>query len=79
MSDVSSQKSVGDDSNQLFTSSEANDEKKGEDSWTDVSLNDDSDTTTKAAKETEKGPFCFPVVSYSCFQSQISDMLSLFG
>lgn len=55
MSDVSSQKSVGDDSNQIFTGSEANDEKKGEDSWTDVSLNDDSDTITKAAKVDEKG------------------------
>ncbi|ODN02477.1 Neurobeachin [Orchesella cincta] len=54
MSDVSSQKSVGEDSNQLFTSSEANDERKGEDSWTDVSLNDDSDTITKAAKIDEK-------------------------
>lgn len=55
MSDVSSQKSVGEDSNQLFTSSEANDEKKGEDSWTDVSLNDDSDSVTKTAKVDEKG------------------------
>lgn len=59
MSDVSSQKSVGDDSNQIFTGSEANDEKKGEDSWTDVSLNDDSDTITKAAKVDEKGKGLF--------------------
>lgn len=59
MSDVSSQKSVGEDSNQIFTGSEANDEKKGEDSWTDVSLNDDSDTIAKSAKVDDKGRSTF--------------------
>ena len=40
MSDVSFQKSGGQDS---ATTYEGQEEKKGEDSWTDVSLNDDSD------------------------------------
>jgi hypothetical protein len=58
MSDVSSQKSVGEDSSQHFTGNEVTDEKKAEDSWTDVSLNDDSETTVK--KTEEKGNSAFP-------------------
>ena len=42
MSDVSSQRSVGEESSNAFAGND--NDKKGEDSWTDVSLNDDSDT-----------------------------------
>jgi len=57
MSDVSSQKSIGEDSNQQFPGTEGTDEKKAEDSWTDVSLNDDSETNLKRAEE--KGSILF--------------------
>lgn len=54
MSDVSSQKSC-DDVNPTFPGSETTEEKKAEDSWTDVSLNDDSETNVK--KSEDKGTY----------------------
>ncbi|XP_035708538.1 neurobeachin isoform X2 [Folsomia candida] len=51
MSDVSSQKSIEDMNNPGFTGNETTDEKKAEDSWTDVSLNDDSETNLKKTEE----------------------------
>ena len=51
MSDGSSQKSVGEDSTQMYIGNEGNDEKKADDSWTDVSLNDDSETKSNRAEE----------------------------
>jgi len=62
MSDVSSQKSIGEDSNPIFTG-EVNDEKKAEDSWTDVSLNDDSETIVK--KIEDKGKRYFDLSIYN--------------
>ncbi|CAG7818766.1 unnamed protein product [Allacma fusca] len=51
MSDVSSQKSIGEDSSQIYIGNEASDEKKGEDSWTDVSLNDDSESKSRVEEK----------------------------
>ena len=50
MSDVSSQKSM-EEPNQVFPGNEGPDEKKAEDSWTDVSLNDDSEPNVKKSEE----------------------------
>jgi len=53
MSDPASHRSNGDDSGQIYPGNETSDEKKGEDSWTDVSLNDDSET--KSPRTDNKG------------------------
>lgn len=50
MSDVSSQKSGGEDSAQMYPGNDMGEERKGEDSWTDVSLNDDSDAKVRHGK-----------------------------